>query len=315
MSKLRTIQMILPKPSSTHMVGNGFDVLPVFDKYAFTEVISPLLLFGYGQPTTIPPRPGQKPYGVGQHPHRGFETVTISFQGESEHKDSTGTTGIIRQGDVQWMTAGRGIIHEEYHSTAFTQTGGIVEMCQLWVNLPKQYKMTKPSYQSILNETIPIVQLPIIGASTNTDTKILGTARIIAGELDTTIGSAKTFSPVQVWDVSIPTSGSVIDLPFPPHQNLILFIRRGTIKVLTNTSDDDNNKNNNILSMLDVAIMKLDGSSDHVRFRTNENNTSVLVLGGDKLNEPIAAHGPFVMNTKEEIKQAIYDYQNGKMGR
>jgi quercetin 2,3-dioxygenase len=308
-TKLRTINKILPRPP-THMVGDGFKVYPVFDKYAFTELLSPLLMFDYGAPTNYPARPGKKPLGVGQHPHRGFETVTVSFTGEVEHSDSTGNTDVIKDGDVQWMTAGRGIIHQEYHSKQFTQTGGVMEMCQLWVNLPKKYKMTKPGYQAITKDAIPTVNLPL-GTDDKDKSNVIGTARIIAGELSTTKGAASTFSPVQVWDVSVPKSGTVIDLPFPSNQNLILFVRRGTIEIIS-SNDESNNKK---LSPQDVAVMTLDNTSDTFRFRTFENETSVLVLGGEPLNEPIAARGPFVMNTDAELQQAWNDYQNGRMGQ
>jgi hypothetical protein len=265
-------------------------------------------MFDYGEPKVFPPRPGQKPLGVGQHPHRGFETVTVAFQGEVQHHDSTGKSGIVSEGDVQWMTAGRGIIHEEYQSKDFTNNGGTLEMCQLWVNLPKKYKMTKPGYQEIKKDKIPTINLPL-GAS---DEDAIGTVRIIAGEIDTTKGAAKTFSPLQMWDITIPKSGTTVDLPFPADQNLIVFVRRGTIEVV---SGEDDQTTSSKLAPQDVAVMKLDGVSDSFRFRTFEKNTSVLILGGEPLNEPIAARGPFVMNTQEEIRQAMFDYQAGKMGR
>lgn len=245
----------------------------------------------------------------------GFETVTIAFQGEVEHHDSTGNTGIIRSGDVQWMTAGRGIIHQEYHSKEFTQTGGMFEMCQLWVNLPKKDKMTKPRYQAILNENIPIVNLPLSGgnpsSAAETDAPI-ATARIIAGELGTTRGAAKTFSPVQLWDIEIPMAGMDLELPFPSHHNCIIFARRGSVDVF---SGEVANLKATTLNPQDVALMQMDGVSDTIRIKSKERNASVLILGGEPLNEPIAAQGPFVMNTKEEIAQAITDYRMGKMGR
>lgn len=296
----RAVRKVMPRPPS-HWVGDGFKVYPVFANSAFTEEISPFLMFDYGEPKEFPAHVGQ-PLGVGQHPHRGFETVTVAFQGEVEHHDSTGNTGIIRQGDVQWMTAGRGIIHQEYHSKEFTKKGGTFEMCQLWVNLPKKDKMTKPGYQAIESKQIPTVPLPL-GANGNA----LASARIIAGELGETKGPASTFSPVQVWDVDLPHAGSEIDLPFPADQNCILFVRRGKVSVL---SDDKASE----LGPQDVALMKIDGANS-VRVRVLEPDSSLMVLGGEPLNEPIAARGPFVMNTSEEIMQAMRDYSSGQFGR
>lgn len=305
--RLRSIRTVLPRPPA-HWVGDGFRVYPVFSHLAFTEDISPLLMFDYAAPKEFPPQPkGTPPLGVGQHPHRGFETVTLAFQGEVEHHDSTGQRGVIHQGDVQWMTAGRGILHQEYHSQDFTATGGTFEMCQLWVNLPQQYKMTQPGYQAIANAKIPVVSL--VGG---------GSARIIAGELADTNGAAKTFSPVQMWDVDLPTLGSVVDLPFPPDHNCILFVRRGKVQVITKTTDDDDTsvdgETSQLLEPQELAVLRRDGG-DTIRVRVAEKNSSLLVLGGEPLNEPIAAQGPFVMNTRSELRQAMMDYQMGKMGQ
>jgi redox-sensitive bicupin YhaK (pirin superfamily) len=237
----------------------------------------------------------------------GFETVTLAFQGEVEHHDSKGNTGIIGPGDVQWMTAGRGIIHEEYHSKEFTKAGGTFEMCQLWVNLPKKDKMTKPVYQGIYNKDIPVVSLPLGNDDKQSQ---LATARIIAGELGTAKGAAKTFSPVQLWDVILPHAGSEIDLPFPADHNCIVFIRRGSVEILSGEGELKATK----LSPQEVALMRLDGSSA-LRIRVLEPDSSVLILGGEPLNEPIAARGPFVMNTQDELRKAMSDYQSGKLGR
>ena len=319
--KFRTVQKVLPRPSP-HWVGDGFRVYPVFDQLAFTNDISPFLMFDYGAPRTFPPRPGTKvqPYGVGQHPHRGFETVTIAYQGEVEHHDNTGNTGVIHPGDVQWMTAGRGILHEEYHSKEFTKTGGTFEMCQLWVNLPKQYKMTKPNYQGITNAQIPVVSLPLERKSDDTDddtttttNEVLGTARIIAGELGSTKGAATTFSPIQVWDIELPKKDSVIDLPYPSHHRGMIFVRRGSVEILNNTDDDDDGSRGTVLQPQEVGILRQDAeATDTIRVRVLEQNSSILVMGGEPLNEPIAAQGPFVMNTQNEIVQAMNDYRSGK---
>lgn len=233
------------------------------------------------------------------------------MQGEVQHHDSTGNSGVIREGDVQWMTAGRGIIHEEYHSKEFTQNGGTLEMCQLWVNLPKKHKMTKPRYQPILKKDIPEVPLPV-GVDTGSDV-VLGKARIIAGELGETKGSASTFSPVQMWEVYLPHVGSEIDLPFPAHHNCIVFVRRGSVEVLSG-DDSDKQFKTSTLGPQDVALMRLDGS-DTLRLRVVQADSALLILGGEPLDEPIAAQGPFVMNTQDEIRQAMRDFREGKMGR
>jgi redox-sensitive bicupin YhaK (pirin superfamily) len=305
MTRFRAVKQVLPRPHS-HWVGDGFKVYPVFADKAFTKEISPLLMFDYAEPKTFPARPqGSKPLGVGQHPHRGFETVTVAFQGEVEHHDNTGKSGVIASGDVQWMTAGRGIIHEEYHSNEFTTQGGTFEMCQLWVNLPKKHKMTKPGYQLIKKNKIPQINLPL---GVTDDKDVLGTARIISGELDQSKGSAKTFSPVQMWDVNLPHAGTEVDLPFPAEHNCVLFVRRGGIQVL---SGDD--KKESKLGPQDVALFHMDGS-DTLRVRVTAPDTSIMVLGGEPIDEPIANMGPFVMNTQAELQQAMVDYRSGKFG-
>lgn len=298
--KLRSVQNVMKRPLA-HWAGDGFHVYPVFNEAAFTEDISPLLLFDYAAPKKFAPKLRKAPLGVDLHPHRGMETVTIAFQGEVEHQDSTGNTGIIKEVDVQWMTAGRGILHQEYHSRNFTDNGGTFEMCQLWVNLPKKFKMTKPGYQVIAKDNIPVVNLPLGSENQHN----IATARIIAGEIGNTKGSAKTFSPVQMWDVNIPTSDSIVDLPFPDTQNCIVFIRRGTIEIV---NDDESASR---LNEQDVAVMKKDGSSQ-LRIRSQEKNSSILILGGEPLNEPIVAKGPMVMNTQDEIHQAFVDYKSGE---
>lgn len=180
-------------------------------------------------------------------------------------------------------------------------------MCQLWVNLPKKHKMTKPKYQPILNENIPVIKLPL----GSTDESAVATARIIAGEMGDTKGAAKTFSPVQMWDITLPRKDSEIDLDFPADHNCILFVRRGKVEVL---SGSEGELKASELGPQDVALMRIDGS-EKVRIKVNQNNSSIMVLGGEPLDEPIAAHGPFVMTTQDEINQAISDYRMGKMGR
>jgi redox-sensitive bicupin YhaK (pirin superfamily) len=308
--KFRSVRRILPRPPS-HWVGDGFRVYPVFANSAFTEDVSPMLMFDYAAPNDFPARGAAdgRPLGVGQHPHRGFETVTIAFQGEVEHHDNKGGRGVIKPGDIQWMTAGKGIVHQEYHSKEFTKTGGTFEMCQLWVNLPKKHKMTKPRYQPILNEQVPVVNLPLGSASSHEkDTPVVGTARVIAGDLGETHGVAKTFSPVQLWDISLPNEDSEVEIPFPADHNCILFVRRGSVEVLSHNGGKDTVQ---VLKPQEVALMRVDGS-DTVKVRVKESNSALLVMGGEPLNEPIAAQGPFVMNTQEEIYQAISDYRMGK---
>lgn len=276
-------------------------------------------MFDFADPKKFNAKVGGAPRGVGQHPHRGFETVTVAFQGEVEHHDSTGKTGLISEGDVQWMTAGRGIIHQEYHSKEFTRTGGTFEMCQLWVNLPKKHKMVKPGYQAITKDKIPQVTLPLGAASPE---EVLGTARIIAGQLGETKGAASTYSPVQMWDINLPHAGAEVDLPFPADHNCIVFVRRGSVEVLSG-SDNGNEETTggkadklktSTLGPQDVALLRLDGS-DMLRLRVVAPDSSVLILGGEPILEPIAAQGPFVMNTQDEIRQAIRDFSAGKMGR
>jgi len=300
MPKFRTVKRVMLRPPA-HWVGDGFHVFPVFSDLAFKEDLSPLLMFDYAAPKKFDSNVG-RPKGVGQHPHRGFETVTIAFEGEVEHGDNKGNSGVIGSGDVQWMTAGRGIVHEEYHSKKFSKDGGTFEMCQLWVNLPKKYKMTKPRYQPILNDQIPTVTLPFEEPA---EEKALATVRLIAGELNNIKGAAKTFSPVQMWDVILPHASVEVDIPFPSDHNCIIFVRRGGVKIY---SDDERTST---LGPQDIALMHLDGSNN-LRIKVEQQDTRLLIMGGEPLDEPIAAHGPFVMNSHDEIRQAMKDYSSGK---
>jgi len=310
----RSVHRVMERPPR-HWVGDAFHVYPVFGDLAFANDLSPFLMFDYAAPKAFPPSQDRidRPRGVGQHPHRGFETVTIAFQGEVEHHDSKGNRGVIGPGDVQWMTAGKGIVHEEYHSHSFTREGGTFEMCQLWVNLPKQHKMTKPRYQAILKEDIPRVTLPLNrqpGDDNEDDaSRVTATIRLIAGSMAGVKGPAKTFSPLQLWDVILPHTGSLVDIPFPKDQNCIVFVRRGRVQIV---SGDGEQQKQSPLGPQDVAIMKLDGNSEILRVRVDQPDTSLLIMGGEPLNEPIAARGPFVMNTWEQIQQANMDYRLGK---
>eukprot|EP00585_Thalassiosira_rotula_P011040 CAMPEP_0196146210 /NCGR_PEP_ID=MMETSP0910-20130528/22432_1 /TAXON_ID=49265 /ORGANISM="Thalassiosira rotula, Strain GSO102" /LENGTH=310 /DNA_ID=CAMNT_0041408365 /DNA_START=84 /DNA_END=1016 /DNA_ORIENTATION=+ len=305
----RSVKQILPA-TPKHWVGDGFNVHPVFGNKAFTEEMSPFLMFDYAAPKQFKPlKPGHSPKGVGQHPHRGFETVTISFQGEVEHFDSNGNRDVIRPGDAQWMTAGRGIIHQEFHSHEFSEKGGIFEMCQLWVNLPKKDKMTKAGYQAILDKNIPVVDIYQTkdGGSEECDAESVGNVRVIAGSFQGTKGPASTFSPVELWDVTINNKQAVVDLPFPKEYNCIVFVRRGSIDIL-----GENDAERNVGAQ---AVALTQNNGDALRIQSKEPNTSVLIMGGLPLNEPIAARGPFVMNTQEEIMQANIDFHSGNFVR
>jgi hypothetical protein len=290
----------------------------VFSNKAFTNELSPFLMFDYAAPKEFPPTTSRKQRGVGQHPHRGFETVTIAFQGEVEHADSAGNRGIIGPGDVQWMTAARGIVHEEFHAKEWSKNGGIFEMCQLWVNLPSKFKMTKPKYQPILNNDIPKAELlPVaVKDDNNQDEKVCSTessipfengfVRIIAGEFQNVKGPANTFTPINMWDVCILNQKLTFEFTIPEGHTTLVFVRRGKIKVRGDGGNDA------VLNLADMVIMSESGSS--LRLQSQEEDTSVLILTGEPIDEPIAARGPFVMNTNQELMEAFTDYQNGRNG-
>eukprot|EP00560_Eucampia_antarctica_P006278 CAMPEP_0197824736 /NCGR_PEP_ID=MMETSP1437-20131217/1954_1 /TAXON_ID=49252 ORGANISM="Eucampia antarctica, Strain CCMP1452" /NCGR_SAMPLE_ID=MMETSP1437 /ASSEMBLY_ACC=CAM_ASM_001096 /LENGTH=299 /DNA_ID=CAMNT_0043424485 /DNA_START=167 /DNA_END=1066 /DNA_ORIENTATION=+ len=295
--KILSAQKVLPAPRP-HWVGDGFKVFPVLQSVAFTNEVSPWLMFDYAAPKKFPPSSQQ--LGVGQHPHRGFETITMAFQGEVEHADSVGNRDVIGVGDVQWMTAGRGIIHEEFHSRKFAATGGTFEFCQLWLNLPAKDKMHPPKYQAILSKDIPVVRL--------SEKEYGPSARIIAGSLHGKVGPAETFTPVDLWDIIIPKDEESIELSLPNGHNTIIFVRRGGILL-----------GNKKLGPQDTIILKpeINGSGENniLKLTSTTKDTSVILMGGEPINEPIAARGPFVMNTQEELRQAGNDFRTGKMGR
>ena len=306
---MKAVKAVMPAPRP-HWVGNGFNVYPVFAHLAFTQPISPWLMFDYAFPKRF--EPTTKRLGVGQHPHRGFETVTIAFQGGVEHHDSVGNNDVIGPGDVQWMTAGRGIIHEEYHSTNFAKAGGVFEMCQLWLNLPKKHKMHPPRYQPILSDQVPVVPL---GAAADgaeaceaaaTSAASVGSVRVIAGELDGVRGPAQTFSPVLLWDAVLREAAIPVELAVPEGYNALVFVRRGAVSVGAAGREQR-------VGPQGVALLEREGAA--LRLRAEESDTQLLILGGEPIEEPIAARGPFVMNTDEEIMQANQDYRSGKMGR
>ncbi|MDD5034351.1 MAG: pirin family protein [Methylococcaceae bacterium] len=272
----------------SHWVGDGFPVRSLFTYQSHGTQLSPFLLLDYAGPTDF--TPADQPRGVGQHPHRGFETVTIVYQGEVAHRDSTGRGGVIGPGDVQWMTAGSGILHEEFHSPAFTQSGGTLEMVQLWVNLPAKYKMSAPGYQAILARDIPSVSLPD-GA---------GTLRVIAGEFGGHAGPARTFSPLLIWEMKLAQGGS--ELTLIEGWNAALIVLHGTVSVNGGTIAHEAQR-----VMLDSAGLSLSVETS--------NDAVVLLLSGEPIAEPIVGYGPFVMNSRQEITQAIADFNSGRFGQ
>ena len=285
---MKNVTGIFPAPPR-HWVGNGFPVRSLFSYDRFGQDISPFLLFDYAGPADF--TPASRPRGVGQHPHRGFETVTIAYQGEVAHRDSTGEGGVIGTGDVQWMTAGSGIIHEEFHSETFSRQGGTFERVQLWVNLPASDKMTAPGYQGIRNEQIPVVSLPEAG----------GQVRVIAGALDGQTGPARTFSPMQVWDVRL-KSGAIHEFELPSGWNTLLAILHGTVQI----NDEQ------IAREADLVVLDREGCAVVVEANSD---ATLLLLSGEPIDEPIVGYGPFVMNSDAEIRQAIDDYNAGRFGQ
>ncbi|RJG08137.1 pirin family protein [Noviherbaspirillum cavernae] len=272
-----------------HWVGDGFPVRSMFSYQSHGKQLSPFLLLDYAGPMEF--ERGERPRGVGQHPHRGFETVTIVYKGEVAHRDSTGKGGVIGPGDVQWMTAGGGILHEEFHSDAFTQSGGTLEMVQLWVNLPAKQKMAAPGYQAILDREIPVVALP----------DDAGTVRVIAGDHDGKAGPARSFTPMNVWDMRL-KQGSLSELRQPDGWNTALIVLRGTILV------------NGDAVAREAQMVVLDRAGTSLSIEAN-NDAVVLLLAGEPIDEPIVGYGPFVMNSREEIAQAVDDFNSGRFGQ
>jgi quercetin 2,3-dioxygenase len=277
------------KSSGMHWVGDGFPVRSVFGYNDLGRELSPFLLLDYAPPTQFDPTDQKR--GVGAHPHRGFETVTVVYQGELEHRDSSGGGGKIGPGDVQWMTAAGGIIHEEFHSSDFTRKGGTLQMAQLWVNLPAKDKNAKAGYQTLLNAQIPAVTLPE-GA---------GSVRVIAGEYDGHKGPARTFTPINLWDIKL-RAGKSAEFPLPEGHTTAVLVVTGEILV-----NDDR-----AAAEGDLAIFHRTGNG--IAFKANKDAT-LLVMAGEPINEPIVGSGPFVMNSREQIAQAFQDFQSGRMGK
>jgi hypothetical protein len=279
----------IKRSNGSHWVGDGFPVRSIFSYSDIAEEMSPFLLMDYAGPADFPPTAGK--LGVGQHPHRGFETVTIVYQGGVSHRDSSGGGGTIGPGDVQWMTAASGLIHEEYHSPEFAAQGGAFEMVQLWVNLPARDKMAAPGYQGITAGQIPAVDLP----------HQAGQARIIAGRHGDAVGPARSFTPMNVWDLRLKAGGNVA-FDLPDGHTTALFVLRGTIRL---------NDRHNVRGG-ELAVLERGGS--RLEFAVSEDST-VLLLNGEPLNEPVVGYGPFVMNSEAEIHQAIDDFNNGRFGQ
>jgi redox-sensitive bicupin YhaK (pirin superfamily) len=271
-----------------HWVGDGFPVRSLFS-YGRDNRFDPFLLLDYAGPQEFAPSEAKR--GVGEHPHRGFETVTIVYQGEVEHGDSGGAHGVIGPGDVQWMTAASGVVHEEFHSERFAREGGTLEMVQLWVNLPAADKKSPPKYQGILAGQIPAVELAD-GA---------GAVRVIAGEFEGAKGPAQTFTPIQLWDLRL-KGGHRVTFPVADGDTTLLVVQRGSVTL------------NGAETARGVELVEFDRAGDGIAVEAQE-DAMALVLSGRPIGEPVYGQGPFVMNTREEIQQAIVDFQSGRMGR
>ena len=285
MKKLSFIQ----RHNQRHWVGDGFPVRSVFSYNDLGAELSPFLLLDYAGPASFPPSLHRR--GVGEHPHRGFETVTIVYDGEVEHRDSSGGGGIIGPGDVQWMTAASGIVHEEFHGPDFAKKGGPFEMIQLWVNLPAKDKTAPPGYQNITGAQIPRVDLPD-GA---------GLVRVIAGDYNRAKGPARTFTPINLWDVRL-NAGHRAEFRVPQGHTTALLVLKGRVRLA----------GGELVGEAELAVLERDAAVFSVEAQAD---ATLLVLNGQPIDEPIVGHGPFVMNTRAEIEQAIADYQNGRMGR
>lgn len=285
----KTIRSVV-SGAPTHMVGDGFKVANyVPGPGNLTRETSPFLMLDYNAPWQVPASGRNK--GVGGHPHKGFETVTLVYDGEVAHRDSTGAGGAISAGDVQWMTAGSGIVHQEFQSDAFTQSGGVQHMAQIWVNLPAKDKSVKPGYQSLSSRNIGQYTIDDSGS----------VARVVAGNFKGVKGPAKTFTPVEMYDIRL-KKGAAVAFELPENYNAMLLVAKG--KVTVNQERE--------VAFKDFVLFGHVGETIDLKA---EEDSYVLVLSGEPINEPVASYGPFVMNTKEEIMQAINDYNAGKFGK
>ncbi|MGV0941786.1 MULTISPECIES: pirin family protein [unclassified Empedobacter] len=275
-------------PREPHFVGDGFRVHNFIPSGYHLDMrrMDPFIMLDYNSKFHFPAT--DKPKGVGVHPHRGFETVTIAYQGSVSHHDSSGGGGTIHQGDVQWMTAASGVLHKEYHAEEFYKQGGIFQMVQLWVNLPAKDKMSTPKYQAIEHKDIPTVEVEN------------GFIEVIAGEYNQTKGAASTFSPVNMLNAKL-NEGGKANFSFPANYNTVLLVIEGEVKV-----------NEQEIVPTDHLLLFTNEGEDFTIEATE--NSIVLILSGEPLNEPIASYGPFVMNTQEQIREAFEDFNNGKFG-
>ncbi len=272
-----------------HWVGDGFRVSNYFPSgNNFGSRVSPFILMDYAPPYRYAPTHSQQ-RGIGPHPHRGFETVTLAFEGSVAHHDSAGNTGVIGPGDVQWMTAASGVLHKEYHEREFARAGGTFHMMQLWVNLPKAHKMDLPRYQALTAERIGRAEIPNEG----------GQVRVIAGQYKDVKGPAKTVTPINLFDIRL-NAGGQVSLSFPAHENTLLLIMQGEVEVSGQTAKE-----------LDLVLFDNEGEEITVRAKQAAH---LLLLNGEPIDEPVVQYGPFVMNTEQEIRQAMLDFSNGKFG-
>jgi len=287
---MRNVKQIY-RANSQHWVGDGFLVQPLFSHMGDDRGTNPFLMLDYAAPYEFSPNEARSPRGVGQHPHKGFETVTIAYHGEVAHRDSSGGGGIIYEGDVQWMTAGSGIIHEEFHSENFSKKGGLFEMVQLWVNLPAKDKNTPPRYQHLAKAAIPVVEFP----------DEAGRLRLIAGEYKGEKGAADTFTEMNVWDIVL-NAGKKAVLEIPETHTLSMVVLRGNVTLNGKEQADAG------------QLVGFEKSGGNVHIEAGSEEVKILLLSGVPIDEPVVGYGPFVMNTAEEIRQAISDFKSGKFG-
>lgn len=287
---MRQVKQIY-RANSQHWVGDGFLVQPLFSHMADDRGTNPFLMLDYAAPYEFAPNEARSPRGVGQHPHKGFETVTISYHGEVAHRDSSGGGGVIYEGDVQWMTAGSGIIHEEFHSENFSKKGGLFEMVQLWVNLPAKDKNTPPRYQHLAKAAIPVVDFA----------DQAGYLRLIAGEREGVKGAADTFTEMNVWDIVV-HAGKEIELEVPETHSLSLVVLRGNATFNGNEQAGAG------------QLVNFEKTGGKVRVQAGDEEVKILLLSGIPIDEPVVGYGPFVMNSAEEIRQAVLDFNSGKFG-
>ncbi|HQQ93662.1 MAG TPA: pirin family protein [Bacteroidia bacterium] len=284
----KQIEQVFSRPARYNMVGDGFRVYNYFPgAYPVRERVSPFLMLDFNPEFDF--GPSARPRGVDVHPHKGFETVTIAYKGHVAHHDSRGNSGVIHPGDVQWMTAGAGILHKEYHEEAFSKKGGAFEMVQLWVNLPAKFKNSPASYQGISAADMAVYTIPQNG----------GEVRVIAGAFKNLKGPAKTFSPVNLYDMRL-NAGAELNFDLPAHYNCSILVVNGEGSVNTHT-----------FKAHDLVLFSNTGESIEIHANAS---CVLLLMAGEPIAEPIAQYGPFVMNTMQEIQEAIEDFQSGKFG-